>query len=110
MNRDYNRWTEEEDARLIQMRDVQRMMFKDIDKVLGRPHKSSNGRYHVLARNRGEEPPKVYKSSPTLMRDAVRGHESARVAAGHTTITGMLLGDPPPGHSALDQKMGTYIR
>lgn len=105
MARNYNRWTAEEDARLFHLHDVEGWFFNAIDVELGRANKASSDRYRLLMRQRGDAPKKPpTKTSRTLLRDAIRVHEVARITAGHTTITGMLLGDPPPGRSALDQR------
>lgn len=109
--RAYKRWTPEEDARLLQLHDEQGWFFTAIDVELGRTKNASSDRYKLLRRKRGDvaaKPPN--KTSRTLLRDAIRAHETERMAGGHASITAMVFGDPPPGHSALDQKMGTYCR
>lgn len=111
MTREYRYWTPEEDAELLRLYEVERLFFYKISLRLGRPKKSASDRYAVLKRRRGELPPKpARKPNPTALRDGIRAHEIERTRAGHASITAMVFGDPPPGHSALDQKMGTYCR
>lgn len=103
--RNYRRWTAEEDARLLHLHDVKGWFFNAIDVELGRVNKASSDRYKRLMGQRGNVPrqPRT-KTSRTVLRDAIRADDIARASAGHTSITAMLLGDPPPGRSALDQK------
>lgn len=105
MARVYTRWTVEEDAQLLHLRDVERKFFTEIDATLNKSRHSSGDRYKILARRRGDVPAKPpNKTSRTLLRDTIRVHEVARVTAGHASITAAFFGDPPPGRSALDQK------
>jgi hypothetical protein len=102
------RWTADEDARLVHLHEVQGWFLNAIDVELGRPNKSSSERYRLLKRRCGSEPDKPpRRSSRTLLRDAIRAHEAARARGGNASIPEMVLGDPPPGRSALDQRRGS---
>lgn len=105
MTRRYQRWTAEEDAQLLHLYEVENKFFREIDVILQKPQGAAGDRYKLLMRDRGKAPVKPpNKTSRTMLRDAIRAHETDRITAGHASITAMVLGDPLPGRSALDQK------
>lgn len=99
-------WTDAETERLIQLRETGRRAWKEIDRVLCRRPGDSRAKYLTLLAD--DEDARtilvgVHMRQPTVSQRAL--DDRARRAALHpATITAMLLGDPLPGHSALDKR------
>ena len=89
-----NYWRPDEDRILLDARDNQRRSYGSISAQLtGRSAAACVRRYQLLK-----------CGSKTATRCDLVDVKRADQAAEPTTITGVLLGDPPPGRSALDQR------
>jgi hypothetical protein len=77
---------------LIQMRNVEKRSFPEIDVALNRPEGSACAKYHTLR-------------LPGVAVPAIEPKQAApQVNLSHKTLTAELCGDPLPGRSALDRK------
>lgn len=103
MVRDYNVWSADEDARLLLLRDDQKLPFRDIDRDLGRSLESSSARYRTLRGLRKTDKKMGRRTERAIVEEATRQRHDAS-AREHVSLTAILLGDPLPGRSALDQK------
>ncbi|MET4341972.1 hypothetical protein [Bradyrhizobium sp. RT9a] len=106
MTRIYRKWSHDEDAQLLFLREHAKMCFGDIDKVLELRKGASCDRYRVLR-------PKPYRvtvdaqqrrTENIVEKEAARARQIACQAPPPTSLTASFFGDPPPGRSALDQK------
>lgn len=61
-------WTAEADAKLLQMRDVDRLTWSDIDGHFRREHGSSSQRYKKLRQGTVRQPPSLPKKAEGLRR------------------------------------------
>ncbi|MES2671599.1 MAG: hypothetical protein V4673_14440 [Pseudomonadota bacterium] len=99
-------WTDEEVAELFRLRDVEQLMFKDIDVRLNRRAGASWQKYDAVASANGKRikpEPGAITISVTEQQIAER---AARAALSHRTLTAAFFGDPLPGYSALDRRRG----
>lgn len=115
------KWTDEETERLLSMVKLN-TPFREIASTLGRSIKSVQTRYeyvNLTPRQREERKQRLYatrhKQTPVRRRESDRLLTSSRPdaatlderdlrnAAPVRDLTGLLLGDPPRGYSALDQ-------
>lgn len=93
-------WGSDDIARLIEMREVQRMQYGDIDVALGRALGTSCSKY--LALRRGLEAASNWNGRIEIT--AAERERDARRHLTHSTLTGWVFGDPLPGRSALDRR------
>lgn len=97
-------WTADEVARLLQMRDVEKRKWTEIDQALGRGHASSAAKYELL---RAEPAPSgIHDTGSRLVMPTRLEIERAarRDAELRRNLTQETFGDPPPGFSALDRR------
>lgn len=106
-------WTDETEAKVLELWDDEAMDWPDIARAIGGTVTADacRTRYALLrsqARMRDGQPLPSRKVSNSLAidaakRDAARSDRDAdALARGHCTPA--FFGDPPPGYSALDQK------
>lgn len=88
-------WTTQEMARLRKLREVDRLKWAEIDRLLDRPGGASWQKYRFL--------PGAAKSSYVTETKAALADRDQRRDLEHTSITSAVFGDPLPGRSALDQ-------
>jgi hypothetical protein len=86
-------WTDEDVAEVIRLREVEDLMWSEIDRRMQRPRGCSATKYDSLRR----QPPKPRPKPPQATYQA------------HATLTGAILGDPLPGRSALDRKRAGIV-
>jgi len=97
-------WSMEEVAELVRLREMAGLNFNAIDKILNRRRGSAVVKYQTL--QLGPDPQHV---SETGGRVHVTPKEQAefkalKLAQNRQSDISRLLGEPPPGYSALDQK------
>jgi hypothetical protein len=85
-------WTQREVEELLRLREVERMRWHQIEKLLNREN-SARTKYEALRRARRKE---------ALLSASDKPSE-------HLTITASVLGDPLPGRSALDKKRAGIV-
>jgi hypothetical protein len=119
----FNKWSDEETQRLLDHMKVHGRDFKRIGKLMGRTHQSCEHRWRWI-----NMPPDQLKSRSA--REAARKAKLRQLEKGvrhdlpvrkmivpddviverdqklsaPITIGSLILGDPPPGYSALDRK------
>lgn len=103
MRRKVQRWSGGDLARMIHMREVEGLNWVEIDKAFGRGPGSCSSKYSMV---REGASPRAYADA--AMRVEIAGDRAAlrdarKLAQSRLSLTGVLLGDPPPGYSALDR-------
>lgn len=101
-------WTESDVQKMIRLREIDKMIWAEIDRELGRKAGSSCGKYDSLRRIRTREKMQVSKRGGGGRVDISEAEQqrAARRTLQHDSLTGAFFGDPLPGRSALDQKRG----
>lgn len=94
-------WSEEDVAELIRLREVEKMLWSDIDKRFNRAAGASCCKYQGL--RRGNEQVSKYGAGGRINTTEVDRLRMARRALAHQTLTAAFFGDPLPGYSALDK-------
>lgn len=98
------RWTDDEIARMIEMREVQHMRWSEIDAALKRPLGGSSIKYESLRR---PKLPSIHQNDAggriTVSVDQESERLARRQAATRRDLTAEVFGDPPPGFTALDK-------
>lgn len=99
-------WLPAEVERVIHMREVERKVWSVIDRALKRAPGSSAAKYEAM--RRGPMPGKQFEAGSRieLSADQVADRLARKEAANRMTLTAAVLGDPPPGFSALDRRDG----
>ncbi|HYM33364.1 MAG TPA: SANT/Myb-like DNA-binding domain-containing protein [Candidatus Cybelea sp.] len=111
-------WSAEEDSTLIQARQIDRKPWKEVAAIVGRPEGACIARRDILSardkaiegprrhnRGKGQTPPAVI----TIDDKAAAASLAYARARAARDLTASLMGDPPPGYSALDRKRGGAI-
>lgn len=103
-----NYWLAADVARLVNLRDVDRLAFPAIAEMFpGRTKKDCANKYYL------EQSRRANTANPAIaVRERIRRNQKQIVdalqkperLAEHTTLTAALFGDPPPGRSALDRQ------
>lgn len=99
-----DRWSEEEEARLMEMV-RQRMKPREIAEVLGKRTRTVQNKIQYVTNVRRvlyAEPTDRVWTPPHLLEDRDRRMKAER------DITAEFFGDPRPGQSALDKKQGAF--
>lgn len=104
MRRQVRRWLEAEVERMVQMREVDGLSWPAIDKAFKRAPGSSAAKYSVLREGRAPRgKPNDAATRVDVAPDLAEMRDARRMAQARLSLTGVLLGDPPPGYSALDR-------
>jgi len=90
MKYDNRPWSANDVLALVNLRDLEKMDWKHIGRLLNRPEEGCRSKYTALRRGADQS--------------AAATEAAALVSKPHTSLTAALLGDPPPGRSALDQR------
>lgn len=93
-------WTYQEYDFACRLRDEDGLSFRAIGLVLGRPLESVRDKVNLGFR---QNIPGVHEL-PVKAPEFVIRERDYRYSINHSSITAALLGDPPPGYSALDRK------
>lgn len=96
-------WREEDVAEVIRLREVERMVWADIDRRLNRPAGSSCCKYESL--RRGREQVSKHGGGGRIDFAELGREREARRSLAHPTLTAAFFGDPLPGYSALDKRL-----
>lgn len=106
-------WTKQDINQLVALREVEKKQFGEIDEILGRSINSSRAKYHNVKALEGhpgdgmirlDTSMRVSVSPRALAERDIRSH-----ALLHQSPTAALMGDPPPGRSALDRKQANAV-
>lgn len=103
------RWTSDENAKLIKLREVDEFNWEEIGAALGIEASRCRSQYHSIS-SRGGSPdrPGVAKASVELLQESARREEARHTRDGEALKRGICnqvcFSDPPPGYSALDRK------
>lgn len=101
-------WSEADVRRLMVMRDDEAMEWEDIAAELGRPVRACSERYQTERYRAGRYLKARSEKAPS--NKAVIDAERREAALAARSLTGSILGDPPPGYSALDrQRAGASV-
>lgn len=95
-------WTEEECARLLHLKEVEKKTWREIDALLGRRKGTSHSKYIAI-----RDPLPVSMIEPAnrvVLSEKALAERAARQRLEHQSLTAAFCGDPLPGYSALDQK------
>lgn len=109
-------WTPEQDAQLMELRS-QGLQYRKISQILGRSIDALDRRHRLLImsdaaraemREHKNELRRVNRThndraAPINIPNDVWAERNARLTAPRT-VSASILGDPPPGYSALDRK------
>jgi hypothetical protein len=109
-------WTPEQDAQLLELRS-QGLQYRKISQILGRSVDALDRRHRLLImsdaaraemrehKNELRRVNRMHKerAAPINIPEDVWAERNARITAPRT-VSASLLGDPPPGYSALDRK------
>lgn len=82
-------WSANDVLALVNLRDLEKLDWKHIGRLLNRPEEGCRSKYTALRRGADQS--------------AAATEAAALVSKPHTSLTAALLGDPPPGRSALDE-------
>lgn len=103
------RWTDQDIAALLHMRDLQHLSWKTIDTKLNRSKGGAQLKYGSIKSARTEREMRsgrkhagVGRIEPTADQLQARAARAAAIA--RMTQAAVFLGDPPPGYSALDRR------
>ena len=98
------RWTDDDIARMIDMRERQCMTWSQIDAAMNRSPGGSCIKYESLRR---PKLPSIHQNDAGGRITLSVQQESERIAreraASRRDLTGAIFGDPPPGFTALDK-------
>lgn len=95
-------WFEADVAQLIRMREVERLVWTDIDRAMGRSRGSACGKYTSL--RRGSIQVSKFGGGGRIDATDVERDRAERAGLVHPTLAGRVFGDPLPGQSALDKR------
>lgn len=103
------RWTDQDIADLLHMRDVQHLSWKSIDAKLRRSKGGAQLKYGAVRSARTERDARSGRPhagggriEPSAEQLQARAQRAA--ASNLRTQTAVFFGDPPPGYSALDPR------
>lgn len=91
-------WSAAQDAEMIHLREVEKLVWNSIDNRVGRSLGASQSRYSRLLAAAGREVKTRGRPDLELLRE-----RDARKHMEHPTLTAAFFGDPLPGRSALDE-------
>lgn len=95
-------WNAAEIAEMIRLREVEHMLWEDIDRKLGRALGCCCGKYDSLRRAKAQVSPRG--GGGRIDSTEAERDRDARKQLEHPTLTAAHFGDPLPGRSALDRK------
>jgi hypothetical protein len=96
-------WTEQEVKRLIEAREIDGLSFREIDAELKRPFNCSYQKYKSLRRPAARS--FISRDARVeIDKTAFEARDARKLAEMRQSETSRLLGEPPPGYSALDRK------
>ncbi len=103
------RWSDQDIADLLHMRDVQHLPWNVIDRKLRRSKGGAQLKYGAIRSARTEREQRAGARHIGICRVAPSAEQmearAARAAASdRRTQTAVFFGDPPPGYSALDRR------
>lgn len=103
------RWSDDDIARLLHMRDVQCLPWSVIDAALKRSKGGSQLKYGAVRTVTTERESRAGRRHAGVGRvepsaEQIEARAARHVAAERMTTTAMFFGDPPPGYSALDRR------
>lgn len=91
---------------MIEMREVQRMRWSEIDAALNRSAGGSNIKYDSLRRPKLPSMHQNDAGGRVTISEEQKAERLARSqAAALRDVTAELMGDPPPGFTGLDKRM-----
>ena len=96
-------WTAQEIEQLKHLRDVERLTFTKIAKIMGRPSATVASKHSYLRTTMPIRHDAEQRIS-FIIPDAVKEEWKRRQMASHRDLTSAFCGDPPLGFSALDQR------
>lgn len=92
-------WSPAQDAEMIHLREIEKLVWSSVDNRLGRSLGSSQSRYSRLLAAAGREVQTRGRPDPALLRE-----RDSYKRLEHSTLTAAFFGDPLPGRSALDER------
>ena len=103
------RWTDQDIADLLRLREVEHLTWNVIDQKLRRSKGGSQLKYGAVRSVRTERENRAGhrhagggRAEPSC--EQLQAREARHAAAERMTPTAMFFGDPPPGYSALDRR------
>jgi hypothetical protein len=99
-------WLPSEIATMLRMREQERRTWAEIDRTLKRPTGSSSSKYETVKRGREVSGNTVGGGRVVLTEEQIAAQAARKAAENKKTLTAAVLGDPPPGYSALDRRGG----
>jgi hypothetical protein len=121
MARSWKRWTRDEDALLLQLKDEGLLRIEIVKRLDGRTIQGIDERYKTLRLRRGEKmrangrprkslPSAIAQAAPdvgphrAVSSSILAADQDLRSRISERGLTGGMFGDPAPGRSALDLK------
>lgn len=96
-------WTAQEIEQLKHLRDVERLSFTAIGKIMGRPSATVSSK-HCYLRTSAPIRHDVEQRGTFVIPPEVREDWKRRQMASHRDLTSAFCGDPPLGFSALERR------
>lgn len=98
-------WTDADVARMVYLREVERLKWSEVDLAMQRSAGGSKSKYD--SRRCGQAPTgNVLEPGGRVILSIEQedGRRARRNAEDRMSLTAILCGDPPPGYSALDRR------
>lgn len=99
----YRPWSETDVDELVRLREVEQLKFREIDKRMQRSQGASSVKYESLRRPTGRVHPAEAGGRIHLSEQQLADLVARKQAENRQSPVSRLLGEPPPGYSALDR-------